>query len=140
MEYFPTAYNSNDKMSIRTTSQSIKDFEKLQRRVENAGSNLQMVTSYLENAFGRHVTVNALLQLANNLCDKHSISIDRLATRNRKALFCWYTENWHIIRQSIPKINSHKKMLMPHNLTPRVERKQPVTIDISDIAMLLNYH
>lgn len=101
MQHSRTFYyyvNSDGKISISTTSQGLRDQVDLQIRVENAEFNLQIVTTYLKCAFGNHLKVNILRQFALNLCERYLITIDRLALRNKKALLCWYAENWHIIK------------------------------------------
>lgn len=125
-------------VSIRTTSQSIKDFEKLQIRIMKTGSELEMVRKYLEKSFGSHVTVDTLLKVARWLCDKFKLDIDRLATRNRKALFCWYTENWKIIRNFIRK--DGYKSRNPKINFPKFENPYDMNyVDITNISTLLNY-
>ncbi|EAX86969.1 hypothetical protein TVAG_471130 [Trichomonas vaginalis G3] len=124
----------------RTTAQSIRDNEKVMRRIENAGAKLQYVANYLVGIFGQNVAVYSLLTHANRLSEHLNIPLDRLATRNRQALFCWFTENWEIIQHYLPCGAAE-----PQNLKyvqPKIYdmHQGPNEVDITDIRMLLNYH
>ncbi|KAI5513637.1 hypothetical protein TVAGG3_0768050 [Trichomonas vaginalis G3] len=126
-----------EKISKRTTSQANRDYERVKVRVQNAGSKLERVTSYLETLFGPHLTAYSLLKHANVLSEKLSINLDRLATRNRQALFCWFAENWEIIRHYLPNVNDVH--IVSHKQT-NFEKRQPEQIDVTDLSNLLNYH
>ena len=133
--------SSTTKISKRTTSQSIRDHEKVRLRIERAGSNLEKVISYLESIFGPHVTAYSLLKQAHLLSERLNLTIDRLAFRNRQALFCWFTENWDIIYNYLPSIaDSQRVQLIQPIMQQVITRQSNSDIDISDISMLLNYH
>lgn len=125
------------KESKRTTAQSIRDNEKIMKRIETAGVKLQYVANYIVNIFGQNVTAYALLKQANRLSEYLNIPIDRLATRNRQALFCWFTENWDIIQHYLPCASDPTPVRVAPARHYEVYQK-PYEVDITDIRMLLN--
>lgn len=134
-------YQRPERESKRTTSQAIKDHEKVRIRVLNAGNKLDHVIEYLESVFGPHITVYMLLKEANVLSERLGLTIDRLATRNRSALFCWFTENWEQIFKYLPKLSdSYKSQIVQPKLPSFHPKIQCEEIDITDITNLLNYH
>lgn len=114
----------------RTTSQSNRDYELVKTRTYVLGDKLIHVSGQLKRLYGNNVTAVSLLSRANILERMLGIPIDRLARRNRQALFCWFTENWEIIR---PYLMQPTYPTTPYK--PKVE-----IIDVSDISRLLNYH
>lgn len=129
------------RMPIRTTPQSIKDNEQLQIRIQKVGMDLEFVATYLKQIFGIDVTASTLLKLAEQLCYQYSLCLDRQAKRNRKALLCWYCENWKLIQHSLPNINYNSRFNPVIQKFNQVDAKnQRVMVDVSDINMLLNYH
>lgn len=138
----PYYYNRKpERESKRTTSQSIRDHERVRIRVNNAGVQLGHVTEYLESLFGPHVTVYSLLKQANILSERLGLTIDRLATRNRSALFCWFTENWDQIYKYLPtQSDSHKLQYIQPKLQSMHPKIQCKEIDLLDLSNLLNYH
>lgn len=125
------------KESKRTTAQSIRDNEKVMRRIENAGAKLQFVAHSIVNIFGQNVTAYALLKHANRLSEYLNIPLDRLAIRNRQALFCWFTENWELIQHYLPGSQEPAPVRVAQPKYYEVHQK-PYEIDITDIRMLLN--
>lgn len=122
--------------SKRTTAQAIRDFEKVKLRVQNAGFHLNNVIRHLMAIFGPKLRVYNLLEQANMVSEMLGLTVDRLATRNRKALLCWYAENWSHICYYLPV----KPTLMPAKKQNISQNIQAADIDISDISNLLNYH
>lgn len=102
---------------------------------------MDLVTAYLENMFGHHLTTMFLLDLAADLEKKINIEVDRLARRNRQALLCWFAENWEkiqplIVDQRKEKIRSQAKKIEKNEGTDC----QDQVIDASDLNQLLNFH
>lgn len=116
--------------SKRTTSQSNRDHEMVKSRSSSLGPKLDLVSGQLKRMYGANVTAVSLLHRANNLERILGITVDRLARRNRQALFCWFTENWELI-QPILTQNSRKAI----HIQPIIE-----FTDVSDLSRLLNYH
>ena len=123
------------KISKRTTAQAIKDYEKVIERVQKAGPKLDSVISRLQNIYGLHLTAYSLLKHANKLCDQLGLNIDRLATRNRKALFCWFAENWNYIEKYLPDsgCRDHLHCVQSQNYHCSI-------VDLTDIKSLLKVH
>ncbi|EAY01820.1 hypothetical protein TVAG_273310 [Trichomonas vaginalis G3] len=114
----------------RTTSQSNRDFELVKSRSLYLGEKLNIVSGYLKHLYGNNVTAVSLLSRADKLERIIGISVDRLARRNRQALFCWFTENWELIQ---PILMQPGRIIV--NSAPKIE-----SIDVSDLSRLLNYH
>ena len=79
----------------RTSSQSIRDHERISKRIFNVGVMLDFVTAFFEKKLGSYVTVFSLLEIATKVSIKTKIKLDRLAKRNRTALLCWFAEHWN---------------------------------------------
>lgn len=129
-----------NKSCKRTTSQSIRDYENVRIRIAAAGNNLSVVTSHLHSIFGPHITAFSLLKQAKVLSERLSLSLDRLATRNRQALFCWFTENWEIVSKYLPVMADGPHYPNKQVIQARIDTPQVDEIDITDIRFLLNQH
>lgn len=88
----------------RTTARSVRDYDAVAYRTKSLGTRVDLVTDTLKNTFGQNVTASWLLHWAKRIEQMLGLQIDRLARRNRQALFCWFTENWDIVH---PFIVSH---------------------------------
>lgn len=145
-------YNLCDLPQPKTkTPQSIRDNEKVKRRIRINGEKFDQVSNYIDKYFGIHVTIAILTSLAKIVTGKHKVKLDRLARRNRAALLCWYTENWDIIHPILKDAafrTKIKKQFMANNEKDQekciqqgtIGIKDDVCIDPSDISYLLNYH
>lgn len=131
----------------RTTAQSIRDHEKISQRMNNLGIKLDIVTAYFEQHLGPHVTAMSLLQIAFAVASKLNIKIDRLAKRNRTALFCWFAEQWNNIFPYLfisSKCKNECTISYDHEVSTRelIESKMQNTslthLDRLDINKLLN--
>lgn len=81
----------------RTTVQSIRDHEKISKRMNNLGVKYDYVSAYFEKMIGPHFTAFSLLEIATRVATKLKLKLDRLAKRNRSALLCWFGEHWSLI-------------------------------------------
>lgn len=104
----------------RTTSKSIRDYEEVKYRSKLLGTKLSLVSDTLKIMFGEDVTAIKLLKWAKMFERMMGLQIERLARRNRQALFCWFAENWETIQ--------------PYLYMKKDDRKY------YDIRMLINYH
>lgn len=86
-------------------SQTVRDYEKIQKRIQENEGKLQFISEFLDHFFGTHVNTLILNSLAKIIMDKHGLSLDRLAKRNRSALLCWYAENWDKIQPVLKTLN-----------------------------------
>lgn len=111
----------------RTTSQSVRDYEQVIVRTNCLGRKVELVTDYLKGLYDHKVTAVSLLSYATSLEQQLGIQIDRLARRNRQALFCWFTENWDIIQPVLTR-------------TSTKNTSKENGINLLDISQLLNYH
>lgn len=128
------------------STQTIRDYERIQRRIQYNGDKVRKVSNYIDNYFGTHVTIAILTSLAKIVMGKYKVTLDRLARRNRSALLCWYAENWDII-SDILKEKNFKNLIKPLNtiqeqnlVQKKKEISKPAVYDPFDLAVLLNYH
>lgn len=132
----------------KRTPQSIRDYEKVQKRIKVNGAKVEKVSTFIDKYFGTHVTIAILTSLAKIIMGRYALKLDRLARRNRSALLCWYAENWDVI---FPLLNdSQFEMKLKHlkrtqEIRSRVEpiiAKQPQEgfVDPTDLSILLNFH
>ena len=129
------SYSVHDKQQNkhkRTTSQSVRDYEQMRLRCLMLGKKFEVVQDYLKGLFGSNVTAITLLSRANTLEKMTGIQVDRLARRNRQALFCWFTENWEVIQ---PILLSNTSAYQKAHMAAESESEA-----MFDIANLLNYH
>lgn len=126
---------------FRTTSKSIRDYERLKKRIKKIGIKMDLVSAYFENIFGGHVTTLFLLNLAADLEKKIHVEVDRLARRNRQALLCWFAENWDKVKPIILEEKVQKLLNQSNLITKDITKEAKDTeIDISDLKQLLNHH
>lgn len=126
---------------FRTTSKSIRDNERLKKRIKKIGIKMDLVSAYFENIFGGHVTTLFLLNLAADLEKKIHVEVDRLARRNRQALLCWFAENWDKVKPIILEEKVQKLLNQSNLITKDITKEAKDTeIDISDLKQLLNHH
>ena len=78
----------------KQSTQSSRDYERIQTRIQQNGSKIEYVSNFLDRYFRTHVTSVILLSLARIFIRKLDLTLDRLAKRNRTALLCWFAENW----------------------------------------------
>ncbi|EAY23132.1 hypothetical protein TVAG_183690 [Trichomonas vaginalis G3] len=109
----------------------MKDYEQVMTRLHGLAGKVEYVTDYLKGLYGHNVTAVSLLSRAAKLEQELGITMDRLARRNRQALFCWFTENWDLILPILTR-NSSKKILN--------ESMSDCYINFLDVKQLLNYH
>ncbi|EAY13254.1 hypothetical protein TVAG_463880 [Trichomonas vaginalis G3] len=132
------------------SAQSIRDNEKVQKRVKFNGEKLDYVSNYIDKYFGAHVTIAILTSLAKIVMGKHKVKLDRLARRNRAALLCWYAENWDIIHPILKENDFKKKIkIKMHSYPNHIDRSNNEIpkescdyyyVDPTDLTVLLNYH
>lgn len=132
----------------RNTAQSMRDHEKIQKRLQSNGVMPDYISAFLEKTYGRYFTSASLLLLANNAVSKLNLSIDRLAKRNRQALLCWYAENWEKISPLISN-SAFAHSLIHGNIDSDESNEERINlieieynnpIDPRDISQLLNSH
>lgn len=148
-------YSSNTIRSYKQKmSQSMRDQEKIIRRVQLNGLKIDFVAAYIDRYFKTHLTYSPLLALAKKITECSSVKLDRLAKRNRSALLCWYAENWDIAQAKIkcfdasllPFLDSSDSVVSsPEEVRPIINVSQcsPTAnnmVDPSDILQLLNDH
>ena len=110
------------------TPQSIRDYEKVQKRMKDNGSKVDQVSTFIDKYFGTHVTIAILTSLAKIVMGRYALKLDRLARRNRSALLCWYAENWDVI---FPLLNDSafemklKSIKRLQNMRPKIEPLAP---------------
>lgn len=132
----------------RKTAQSVRDHEKIKKRLEYNGIMPDYISAYLEKSIGRHISSTSLLSLASDIEYEFNLKIDRLARRNRQALLCWFAENWNII---LPAINKKINLSIlsdkdQYSDSPKESdcASDPGTFNIkfdpSDLNQLLNFH
>lgn len=129
------------------TPQSIRDNEKVRKRMKINGPKVEKVSNFIDKLFGTHVTIAILTSLAKLIINKHALVLDRLARRNRSALLCWYAENWDIIHPMLTdskfatKIKIMKQGLIKQKITKKDEQaKKDMFFDPTDLNVLLNFH
>ncbi|EAY20457.1 hypothetical protein TVAG_110700 [Trichomonas vaginalis G3] len=150
--YSPEMYFYSFQMPVQhqktRTPQSIRDYEKVQKRMKDNGSKVDQVSTFIDKYFGTHVTIAILTSLAKIVMGRYALKLDRLARRNRSALLCWYAENWDVI---FPLLNDSafemklKSIKRLQNMRPKIEPLAPKPantefIDPSDLTLLLNFH
>lgn len=112
----------------RTTTRSNRDFEEVTIRTNTLGPRVHLVTEILKSIYGENVTAVWLLHLARKIEDILRLPLDRLARRNRQALFCWFAENWTTIHPFLKSISMGDS-------NPKIDDAK-----FYDIRLLLNYH
>lgn len=130
-------------------SQTLRDYEKIQKRVKQNEGRLEFITEYLDHYFGAHVNTVILNSLAKIIMETYGISLDRLAKRNRSALLCWYSENWDKIYPVLNALNIGRKnesLFKTEMKNPLIENYKPLAIrepkcdDPLSLEILLNCH
>ena len=59
--------------------------------------------------FGRGIVHSELKSLAEFICEKIHIELDRDTKRDNRVLYKWFHENWHAIEQIIDRIELFDK-------------------------------
>lgn len=127
----------------RNSQQSIRDHEKIVRRMKSVGVLPDFILAYLEKTYNKHLTTASLLMLANTAVYSLNLPIDRLAKRNRQALLCWFAEHWNVIYPLLGNLLAYDMYCsdLEENL---INEKQCYLGDRSlnplDIKQLLNNH
>lgn len=132
----------------RNTAQSMRDHEKIQKRLKSNGILPDFISVYLEKHFCNHFTSAELLSLANSFVYRCNLKIDRLAKRNRQALLCWFAENWNVIHPNLKLPDLISKYSAKYESSdsskedesPKENDVRNTTLDPSDINQLLNNH
>lgn len=120
--------------------QNLKDHDDTLNRIKLNGVKMDLVSAIIERQFGRHVTIETLLMIAQNLSKEQGIKIDRLAKRNRSALLCWYAENWTHIYPHLNDLELTTKKKHDQSKDQQNPIPNDKNVDPSDIFQLLNYH
>lgn len=135
------------KHNKRKTIQSIRDHEKIVKRMDNAGVKFDFVAAYFEKIIGPRYTVSSMLEIASNLANNMHLKIDRLAKRNRSALLCWFAEHWVLLSPhllladngSCPSINhSFNDGIGPKKIEEKVSNNVDNSLEFLDVYRLLN--
>lgn len=134
----------------RLTPQSQRDSEKIQKRVVDLGPKVEYVSSYVDKFFGTHVNIEILTSIARIVEQKYNIPLDRLAKRNRRAMLCWYAENWDVVvnildekksdARKIFKRRGRKNLAEIEALMEKTNLQKKMQFDPMDLSTLLNYH
>lgn len=145
----PISQRSKFGRSGKRSSQSLRDYEKIQHRIKASGSKIEFVSNYIDRYFGTHVTSVILLSLAKIFIGKLDLKLDRLAKRNRSALLCWYAENWDSIYANLKDTDflsyitnqGYPSQSFAAHSTVNEEIEEPKPhFDPTDISFLLNTH
>ncbi|EAX93628.1 hypothetical protein TVAG_336140 [Trichomonas vaginalis G3] len=131
------------------SSQTIRDYKRIQHRVKMHAEKIDFVSSYIDRYFGTHVTIAILTTLAKITMEKYNLTLDRLERRNRIALLCWFARNWGFVypilkdkdfRSNLMKIFCQLNSTFRPQEFPTIPNLQGSYIDPSDLSFLLNYH
>ncbi|EAX92297.1 hypothetical protein TVAG_108140 [Trichomonas vaginalis G3] len=149
-QYFNLPHVDAHPKCKRLTAQSQRDYEKIQKRIVNMGSKVDFVNSYVDKSFGTHVNIEILTSIAKIVEQKYHVPLDRLAKRNRKAMLCWYAENWSLVTKILDeKKNDAKKIFKRRSRKVETELNQILnskmdlpssTFDPMELSCLLNFH
>lgn len=131
----------------RNTAQSMRDHEKIQKRIQTNGVLPDYISVYLERYFQQRFTASTFLSIANNLISNLNLRIDRLAKRNRQALLCWFAENWNTIHPHLKYFKNHVNYLSKSSDSDSIKDGFDDSdfvaignINPMDVSQLLNVH
>lgn len=109
--------------------------EDINERIKRNGTKLSYVHYFLIDFLGPGFPIIDLMSLAVDISRGLGIYLDRMAKRNKKALICWFTENWSVI---YPRIGDfHTKANMNQQITLEQQKSDQYS---SDIFKLLNHN
>ncbi|EAY01807.1 hypothetical protein TVAG_273180 [Trichomonas vaginalis G3] len=139
-----TAKTKQNKKKSKTQSEN--DKEKIEERITQNGSKIEVVSLYIDRYFSTHVTSAILLSFSKIISEQLNIKVDRLAKRNRSALLCWYAEHWDQIfpilkaRDLDSVINPAPNFAEGTQASENFKVISNTCFDLNNIDTLLNFH
>lgn len=100
---------NKDKIKKKKKSGEGADAHKVIRRLQNFDANASIACKKLNSKFGKGIVHEELKGIAEFICDKIHITIDRDAKRDNRVLYKWFDENWESIEPIIDKIEIYDK-------------------------------
>jgi len=87
--------------------------EKIRRRLEGWNIDVSPATKSINEQFRIGMTHSLLKAIAEIICEKTGLHLDRDASRDNRVLVKWMDENWATVSLELPKITFCDRELVP---------------------------
>lgn len=91
------------------SEKSQRDQRILNKRIKKCGEKFTSIPKMMEKIFQRELTFKDYRRITDELKLILDITTDRLSTRIKAGMICWFAENWDIINKYLPIIASKFK-------------------------------
>lgn len=86
------------------SKRTMHEQEVVNSRMKKAGGNFQLISNQLNSIYGKILSFNDLMFIADSATKKTQIKIDRISKRSKSALICWFCEHWENIKNILSDI------------------------------------